>query len=360
MSVEDATRARPRRGFTLIELLVVISIIALLLGLTLPAVQGAREAARRVGCANNLRQIGLALHGYHDQVGSLPAGRMNTHDLRYAGPDPGCTATIIDRSFLVAILPGLEQAALYASINHDLSIFGRENRTICPVLIGSFACPSDPDALRTREADIRYRVEYGQATEGERLDNAFTSYSGCYGSKEVRALPMPDRCVVPTAVIAQADGSIGDIAPLGLAGIVDGLGQTIFVAEKGVTHFRALEAADPNSYTRHGSYYAGNWGETVFTTFYPPNMIRKVGLAIGAAHANSATSLHPGGLHALFGDGSCRFIKDTIQTWDFDPYTGRPVGARQTPGGWWVDLATPGVWQALGTRNGGETVGESF
>ena len=120
------TRRRGSGGFTLIEILVVIAVVAVLIGLLLPAVQSAREAARRASCVNNLRQIGLGLHSYHDAHGALPATRSH----------------YIDRSIWVLLLPQIEQRTLYDAINHDLTLFGPENRTIHVVSIGVFACPS--------------------------------------------------------------------------------------------------------------------------------------------------------------------------------------------------------------------------
>lgn len=343
------------RGFTLIEALVVISILSLTAALLLPAVQAAREAARRAQCANNLRQIGLALHGYHDAYGCLPPGRFMTYDRRYAGPNPPCTSPAVDKSVLVFLLPGMEQQALYNAINHDVTIFGHENTTIHAVAVAAFTCPSDPESGRPRPIDPGGLLPYAHDPPGGPLRMVFTSYSACYGSFYVNAVPRPsDGCRVPAPLAAQANGVFHDLGPSRLASIRDGLSHTLFVAEKSTTAFRALDAVDPSLFRKHGWYPSGNWGDTLMTTFTPPNMPFRVALAAGITHTFAASSQHPGGFHALMGDGSARFIRDTIQTWPFDPITGRPMGATEAPGGWWENLPPPGVWQALGTRSGGE------
>lgn len=357
MRAVDHPGLGPRRGFTLIETLVVIAILSLMAALLLPAVQAAREAARRARCANNLRQIGLALHGYHDAYGTLPPGRVMTYDRRYAGPNPPCTSPAVDKSVLVFLLPGMEQQALYNAINHDLSIFGNENTTIFTAVVGSYACPSDPESGRPRDIDPGGLEPYAQDPPGGPLQMVFTSYSACYGSRYLNAIPqLWSDCRVPAQVVAQVDGVFHDLAPTRLASIRDGLSHTLFVAEKSTTAFRALEAVDPILFLRHGWYPSGNWGDTLLTTFYPPNMPFRVALAAGLPHTFAASSPHPGGLHGLMGDGSTRFIRDTIQTWPFDPITGRPQGATETPDGGWENLPPPGVWQALATRSGGEAV----
>lgn len=351
-----------RAGFTLIELLVAIAIIAVLIALLLPAVQAAREAARRAQCANNLKQIGLALHGYHDAFGSLPPGRMKTYDRRYAGPDPPCSSGIIDKSFLIMTLPWLEQPALYQAINQDLAIFGRENRTALSAMGPVFACPSDPGA-RVRDADTARMIEPGFVEPGERLPVAFTSYSGCFGSFDVNAQPRPSNgCKVSSRLAAQADGCLGDASPIRFSSVTDGLGSTLFASEKATARFEAIDRAGSGSlFARYGWYASGNLGDTLFTTFYPPNMDRSVAAVAGAAHAFAASSLHPGGVNALMGDGSVRFIKETIHTWPSHRITGIPVGATRDADGSWVGTPSPGVWQALGTRAGGEVPGaDSF
>ena len=354
------TRRPPRSAFTLIELLVVMAIIGIVVALVLPAVQAAREAARRLQCANNLRQIGLALHNYDGAYGSLPPGRMPTYDPRFAGARPPCTSTIVDKSVLVMILPMIEQASLYNAINQDLTILGRENRTAFPAIVSSYACPSDPDSGRARVADGTILADLGLAAEGEAIPMAFTSYSACYGSYFVTALPRPENgCKVAPRSIAQADGVFRDLSATRMADVTDGLGHTLFVSEKGLALLRGLDRLEPSLSRKQGWWVTGNWGDTLMTTMYPPNMPAKVGIVAGRGHYSAASSLHPGGMNALMGDGSVRFVQDTIDSWRFDPSTGAPLGAAQDPGGWWRDLPTPGVWQALGTRSGGELAGSS-
>jgi len=341
------------RAFTLIEVLVVISIVSLLVALLLPAVQAAREAARRTQCANNLKQVGVALHSYHDLFGSLPFGRIVTYDPRFAGTNPPCTSPFIDKGLFVMILPQMDQAPLYNAINQSLTILGRENRTVQAVSVGSYACPSDPDSGPPRDGDVNQMVEYGLATAGEQLSMSFTSYSGCFGSYDVDAVPRQDTgCKVPSGLLVQSNGCFGDASPIRIASVVDGLSNTIFVAEKATTLFRRLD--NVTIFERYGWYFTGNWGDTLFTTFYPPNMINRVALVAGSSHTRAAASLHPGGFNTLLGDGSVRFIKDTVQTWPFDPVTGNPVGAARAAGGWWENVPPSGIWQALGTRSGGE------
>jgi len=352
--VSASLRNRCFLGFTLIEVLVVISIISLLIALLLPAVQSAREAARRARCSNNLKQVGLALHSYHDAFGSLPPGRIKSYDPRYAGPNPPCTSTIVDKSLEVFALGFMEQVAVYNAINQSLAVIGAENSTVHSIAISSFACPSDPMSGWARSLNSGALTKYGVPDPARMV---FTSYAGSIGSLPVLAQPLPStNCVVPGPLIAQCNGIFNDLAPIRLASVTDGLSNTIFMAEKATTILQELNALNPQYAAQHGWYITGNLGDTLITSLYPPNACDKVALAAMTAWTNSASSMHPGGLNVLMGDGSVRFIKDSIQSWPSDPITGNPAGASQNGQGAWVNLPPSGVWQALSTRAGGELV----
>ena len=137
-----------RRAFTLIELLVVIAIIAVLIALLLPAVQAAREAARRVQCVNNLKQIGIAVHNYHDQVGALPGAYL--------------VYNVTSFSALSMMLPHMEQSPLYNALNFSLAYTDPANSTVLMADVSTFICPSDlPNPIRSRGAQTNYMADMG-------------------------------------------------------------------------------------------------------------------------------------------------------------------------------------------------------
>lgn len=158
--------------------------------------------------------------------------------------------------------------------------------------------------------------------------------------------------------MAQNDGCFCDLCPIPLASITDGLSATLFVMERATSPLLGVDGFGPDRFARHGWYITGNWGDTLVTTFYPPNAWKFVSLALPDAQFNAESSRHPGGLQALMGDGSARFVRESIQSWPFSPITGIPTGARTTSTGGWTSTPTPGVWQALATRSGGEHPGD--
>lgn len=354
---------RIRLAFTLVELLVVISIIVVLIGLLLPAVQAAREAARRSRCINNLKQIGLAIHSYHDTVGCLPSGRVlgpYPDPRRHLG-DPLCALGWTDRSFLVRVLPNLEQNALHNSINQSTSIFSNENITCHSVLVNAFVCPADPLGGQVRDMVPDVLSPWIAPPPGVTRRMSYTNYAGCFGSFDVIALPRPPDCRVDPSLAAQSDGTFSDVSPLRIASVTDGLSHTVFAAEKAVVPPELLQVIAGDHLSAFGWYIDGNLGDTLFTSFYPINMRKRVSRAAGSKLTYAASSHHPGGVNVLMGDGSARFIKDSIQSWPADPITGQPAGADKAPDGSWRGLPPSGVWQAICTRSGGEVVsGQDF
>jgi len=351
-------RRRPgeRWGLTLVELLVVIAVIAILVAILLPAVFAVRESARRSQCINNLRQLGLALHGYHDVHGCFPPGRVKAYDPRYAGPNPPCTSTRIDQGLFVRILPYIEQSVLYNMINSSLIMTGLENSSSFAVVVSTYVCPSDLGAGYPRALPISptYVLPPG-ADVG--LSMAFTSYSGSYGSLTTSALPMPEHdCAIDSHKIEQNNGIFHDRTPIRLGDVTDGLATTIFMGEKGTGIALQLLADQPIEANRYGWWVSGNFGDSLFSEFYPPNAHRSLGSGILRV---AASSFHARGLQALFGDGSAKFVSETIDSWPFDPLSHRPLGLSINRGGWFDGTATPGVWQSLGTRAGGEIVNPS-
>jgi prepilin-type processing-associated H-X9-DG protein len=261
----------------------------------------------------------------------------------------------VDKSLLVFSLAFLEQSPVYNAINQNLTILGVENLTVHPVAIPTFACPSDPMSGQARSLNSGALSQYGISDPAQMV---FASYAGCLGSLEVTALPLPSaNCIVAAQQVQQSNGVFPDISPIRMSSVTDGLSNTVFMAEKSTTVLKRLDIVDPTLFAEYGWYITGNWGDTLISTFYPPNAYNKVALSAMKAWRDSASSLHPGGLNVLLGDGSVRFIKDSIQSWPFEPLTGAPAGVTFSAQGWWLNVPTPGVWQALSTRAGGEIVG---
>lgn len=345
------SRRSPRhpQGVTMIELLVVITILGLLIALLLPAVQAGREAARRAQCANNLKQLGLALHQYVGTHESLPIGLTPACDPRYFDCSAWCVSNFFDRSYLVALLPHLEQTPLFNAINADVHIGARENRTAWTVSIQAFFCPSDFGAGSPRLIDTSGFAP-GEVMPGEMLQASFTSYVGCHGSYPVYAMPTQIKgCRLNPITLAQADGCLIHPTRMPLGAVRDGLSNTIFLAERATA---SLNEFDPRIYGGSGWNFVGNWGDTVFSSMMPPNAWRKSDLPMQVG----ASSLHPAGVNVLFGDGGVRFIADGIQSWPFDYSNGHAAGLIYQGEDYWSGETRPGVWQALGTRAGGEAI----
>jgi len=333
------------RGFTLIELLVVIAIIAVLIGLLLPAVQAAREAARRSQCINNMKQIGLALHNYHQTNDVFPLGNVGT------GPDilpgqPGWDGY----SAHAQLLGYLEQGSLYNAINFSLSSTQLANTTGVLPKVAGFLCPSDANAggggnsgwsvnndnSNTNSYSASTGTTYipGDNGQGGTSSTGMFSYQYCYGIRDC-----PDGS---SNTIAFAEHLVGGPSPNrdrrnGVNGSggspqwggrsVDAYSNTAQVTTNLQGCATTWQSGTNYQNSRGYIWSIGSTGFTLFNTIVPPNsklypfshcMFYGSGGASGwpgAANGSNfanANSNHPGGVNVLFADGSVKFLKDSI------------------------------------------------
>ena len=310
---------RRSRGFTLIELLVVIAIIAVLIALLLPAVQAAREAARRAQCVNNLKQFGLAMHNFHDVNGNLPASdrpNASTNAPRIAG--------------ITLMLPFFEQSTLYNAYNQSYTWGVVQNSTVVRSKVASFLCPSsaagdvldgDPQPPATWSATVAAATDYSPTLGIDtRLGPTGLGLAGNAGD---------------TTTVGAWSGMMPKNTKSNLATVTDGLSNTIAFAESAGRPyvFRKGPKRVGGDLTGH-RVNAGGWsrpasdfsidgssmdgsvipgpcplnctnGEDIGPTTFPY-------VYYGSEGTGEAFAFHPGGANFLIGDGSVRFIKDTI------------------------------------------------
>jgi len=348
-------QARTRVGFTLIELLVVIAIIAVLIALLLPAVQSAREAARRSQCTNNLKQIGLALHNYHTAQNSFPTGVAASNNPWNASN--GCSALVTWNGWSVhaMLLPYLEATPVYNSINFsfDPLVCNSQNfqNTAFLTIIPAFLCPTDPYSGKSGGYINNYCASIGTTigivqNYGQDSCGVF-AYQVCHNVGHITD--------GTSNTVAFAEALVGD-GNKKTQGTYPGDGVSIaqycwtYNAENNASYY--LQTALPNCTAawqtirasgsgnghvlgiNRGQYWG--WGAeamTLFNTIVPPNATQYGwsfcrngcetccggSACADADHAEiaNANSMHPGGANVMFADGSVRFIKSSIsiQTW---------------------------------------------
>ncbi len=311
-----------RSAFTLIELLVVIAIIAVLIALLLPAVQAAREAARRSQCANNLKQVGLALHNYLAAQEVFPPGLLSRKDPTTGdntGPGWGWASMILAQ---------LEQSNVFSAINFALSIEVPANQTARLTKINTFICPSD--ASFQPQFTVVDASTSNTALGTPICDVASSDYVGCFGKSDPSSLYPYSPTDNPPGR-DNAEGLLFRNRSIRLAEITDGTSQTLAAGEKSQNLARAtwtgaitnaavpiteLQAEDGLSPEGGDALVVAHTGELDGPNSRP-------------AHADQFWSRHPGGAQFVFADGSVRFIKEK-----------RPLA----------------IFQALATRQGGEVV----
>jgi prepilin-type N-terminal cleavage/methylation domain-containing protein/prepilin-type processing-associated H-X9-DG protein len=334
-------RPRARSGLTLIELLVVVSIIGLLVALTLPAVQSSREAARRAQCANNLKQIGLALQSYEAANHSFP---LNMSELR-VDPERGKPWYIGGRrlSALTRILADLDQQPLFSSINFEVENYPSnemagfpyaQNLTASETSLAVYLCPSDGIGGPTAHG-CNYRGNYGVGPHVSNNAVSFDSGNGFYTFPGVLGPYSFSDGLSNTVAYSERLRGTGEgnrISPsrdVGDINVMDGC------PDHGAD--RALDCAQiastrkfPLDRMSGSSWFFGDYGCTAYNHAQEPNgRIPDAQLTGPYWGVTTARSLHPGGVNAVMADGSVRFVGDRI---------------------------TRKVWRGLGTRNGSELV----
>jgi prepilin-type N-terminal cleavage/methylation domain-containing protein/prepilin-type processing-associated H-X9-DG protein len=352
---------RIRLGFTLIELLVVIAIIAVLIALLLPAVQAAREAARRSQCVNNLKQLGLALQNYHDQVGTLPWGNGHV-DATYGW---------CNFSGLALILPQLEQSVMYNATNYWCQCPGNPqpaapaggtgvNMTTNGATLNAFLCPSDQNRLPTSGTPVapghsNYCLSAGTNPDSFYAKNGATSFDGLYPyvdiTKTINFSAITDGLSNTASVSERVLGAATSYANSSTTQVYDGLSPsstplsiaTPAVANETSTPLVVYQTClattlKPSSFPTgvfsnwaFGSFWLGG-GETggpQYNHGMPPNS-KSCGYGTTTTGAMiTASSRHSGIVNVGMADGSVRAVKNTINI---------------------------NVWWALGTRAGGEVI----
>jgi prepilin-type N-terminal cleavage/methylation domain-containing protein/prepilin-type processing-associated H-X9-DG protein len=307
-----------RQGFTLIELLVVIAIIAVLIALLLPAVQAAREAARRSQCTNNLKQLGLAMHNYHDSLSSFPIGAMGVRSLIAGGRYPdGTPVGNARRTWLPMLLPYIEQGVVANSYNFSQIFNTYLNTTAELTQMSVLSCPSDPNQGSIENSPPRYQhnyvVNWGNTTWQQNMTTTYNPTVGIYPPGTTNSVPF-------LGAPFTMDKSFG------IQSITDGTSNTLLMAEVKIGADITGGIQD-----HRGDIWNDDWMCAMFTAFTPPNVSFSDYLGndcnypyqnnppciVQVPYFIAARSYHPGGVNALMSDGHVQFFKNTIAytTW---------------------------------------------
>lgn len=336
------------RGFTLIELLVVIAIIAVLIALLLPAVQQAREAARRTQCKNNLKQIGLAIHNYHDTFGVFPFGTTHDGGDNLVATDEAA-ASNASWGWGASILPQIDQSTLFNAL-------GVNTNTLDVVLRAATTTPAIQQLIYTKLA--AYRCPSDTAPD---LNTWRVNYNTYYGGSGVNGRSSPGGGFLATSNYVASHGTLWTLpyqqytlgqdpygvfytdSKLSFRDITDGSSNTIFIGERNWKNKAAVWAGTRNV-TGHG-----DWGlrMTEASPSYPQNYWAPDPATSSSIAGDSFSSAHVGGAQYLFGDGTVRFVSDNIN------YDTTQIILGST-----TNLQQRGLYQLLIQRADGQVVGD--
>lgn len=305
MLVSPTRESRHKVGFTLIELLVVIAIIAVLIALLLPAVQQAREAARRSQCKNNLKQIGLALHNYHDTHRTFPPGVIDSSaelDARSSG-----------WGWATFILPFIDQSTLYSSLEVSTKSLDQHRGTNLETTstsqmktpIETYMCPSDASPN----------------INANRANNAKTNYCAVYGSFNLASSSPgnPERYPPFNNAHMSFNGMFAGNSKIQMRDIIDGTSNTFAIGE--------IQAQGRKGGIWVGSFGLNRWAGVVF----PTNTTLLINAAQGKTHPTWGadhvfSSSHVGGAHFLKADGSVSFISENLNATTYENLGNRRDG----------------------------------
>ncbi len=326
-----------RPAFTMIELLVVIAIISILVALILPAVQGAREAARRMQCRNNLKQLGLALHSYQSTHGVFPPSELNSQGS--SGCDPGeiavednPTACTDYESWTVLCLPFMEQSTLAARYDYESPWCSLKNRDAISTPLAIFTCPSTPGTNRIDQFHVVGAAATDYASVNRVAKGVFSDVFG---------VPIPSQ--------ASRQGALAEYQANRASQITDGMSNTLMLAEcaarpdafvlGGAMTDTQFLAYNDDEIVRYGSQLVADDGigwadpdagfhvkgvQPDGVTVYGPKFVNGI-------NSGETYSFHSGGAQTLLSDGSVHILSENIDGW---------------------------VYVSLCTRAGGEVIGE--